>query len=290
MVLSLFLFANHAFAQTTPEKETKSPAKPSATQNPDSLEARVEHYLRNLYAWGPDFDVKVGTPKPSPIPDLLAVPVTVATGGQSDTATVYVDKNVKFLFRGELADMTVDPLAETLSKLHPGNSPSLGPKDAKITLIEFADFECPSCRQLDLILRDLTASNPDIRLVYKNFPLTSLHPWAMTAAIAAQCTYQQNPDAFWKIHNAIFDAQDLITPSNAWDKLNDLATQLGLNMEAFRTCMADPATTKQVEENVAEGHALNVTATPTTFVNGRRIVGPDQPVIEQYLKFYKILN
>jgi protein-disulfide isomerase len=288
MVLSLFLFANHAVAQTAPEKETKTPAKASATSNPDSLEARLERYLRNLYAWGPDFDVKVGTPKPSPIPDLLAVPVTVATGGQSDTATVYVDKNVKFLLRGELADMTVDPLAETLSKLHPGNSPSLGPKNAKITLIEFADFECPSCRQLDLILRDLIASNPNIRLVYKNFPLTSLHPWAMTAAIAAQCTYQQNPDTFWKMHNAIFDAQDLITPSNVSDKLNDLGTQLGLNMETFRTCTADPATTKEVEETIEEGHALNVTATPTSFINGRRIVGPDQATIQQYIEFYKI--
>ncbi len=184
--------------------------------------------------------------------------------------------------------MTVDPFADIRSKLHPGNSPSIGPENAKITLIEFADFECPSCRALDLILRDFIANNPDVRLVYKNFPLTDIHPWAMTAAIAAQCTYQQNPAAFWKMHNAIFDAQDVISPSNVWDKMTDLATQLGLNMPSFQSCMSDPATKSQIEETQKEGHALNITATPTTFINARRIVGPDQSLLEQYLKFIKL--
>jgi protein-disulfide isomerase len=290
LVLFLTIFTHRAVAQTNPGKESANPPKPtaSATPKPDSVEARIERYLRNLYAWGPSFDVKIGTPKPSPIPDLLEVPVTVSVSSQSDTAIIYVDKNVKFLLRGELTDMSVDPLADTRSKLHPGNSPSIGPENAKITLIEFADFECPSCRALDLILRDLVASNPDIRLVYKNFPLTDLHPWAMTAAIAGQCTYQQKPAAFWKVHNAIFDAQDVISPSNVWDKMIDLATQQALNMETFRACMSDPATSKQIEESIEEGHALNITATPTTFINGRRVVGPDQIQLNQFVQFMGI--
>jgi protein-disulfide isomerase len=288
----LTMIAHSAVAQTNPGKEPASPPKESApsTPGPDSIESRVERYLRNVYAWGPSFDVKIGTPKPSPIPELLEVPVTVAVAGQSDTAIVYIDKNGKFLLRGELTDMSVDPLGETRSKLHPGNSPSIGSENAKITIIEFADFECPSCRQLDLILRDLVAANPDIRLVYKDFPLTDLHPWAMTAAIAGQCTYQQHPDAFWKIHKAIFDAQEVISPSNVWDKMIDLGTQLGLNMETFRACMANPETKQQVDKTIAEGHALNITATPTTFVNGRRIVGPDQSLLQQYIQFNGIIN
>jgi protein-disulfide isomerase len=290
VVLFLTMFAHHAAAQTNPGKVSTSPAKPSAssTSSPDSIQGRVERYLRNLYAWGPSFDVKVEAPKPSSIPDLLEIPVTVGKEGRSDTAIVYVDKNGRFLLRGELTDMSLDPLAEPRAKLHPGNSPSIGPANAKITLIEFADFECPSCRQLDLILRNLIATNHDIRLIYKNFPLTNLHPWAMTAAIAGQCTYLQQPEAFWKIHNAIFDAQDLISPTNVWDKMNDLASQQGLNMTAFRTCMADPEAKKQVEETIGEGHALNITATPTTFVNGRRIVGPDQSLFQQYIQFSNV--
>ncbi len=109
----------------------------------------------------------------------------------------------------------------------------------------------------------------------------------MTAATAGQCTYQQQPDKFWKIHNAIFDAQDVISPSNVWDKMTNLAAQLGLNTETFKSRMADPATKAQIEETIGEGHSLNITATPTTFVNGRRIVGPDEGQFQQFIRFKK---
>jgi protein-disulfide isomerase len=286
-LLSLSAFQLPSAAQTTSGKE-KSPA-PKAADSPaakaGTVEGRVEQYLRNLYAWGPTFDVKVGPSKPSPVPDLLQVPVTVTMGGQSDTAVVYVSKSGNFLLRGELTDMSVDPFADIRSKLHVGNSPSMGPEDAKITLIEFADFECPSCRQLDLVLRELLPRHPEVRLVFKHYPLTDIHPWAMTAAIASQCALQQNPAAFWKIHDAIFDAQDVISPSNVWDKMIDLAIQLGLNAEAYRACMTNPETASQVKATIEEGHNLAITATPTTFVDSRRIVGPDKYLIEQCIAF-----
>jgi protein-disulfide isomerase len=268
---------------SNPSPPAQPPSTPAA--KPGSLEDKIEKYLRNMYAWGPQYEIKLGPTKSSPIPDLLEIPVTVELNGQSDMAIVYVSKDGKFIFRGELTDMSVDPLAETRSKLHPGNSPSIGPTDAKITLIEFADFECPSCRQLDRILRDLLQQHPEIRLVYKDFPLTTIHPWAMTASIAGRCAIQQNPASFWKIHDIIFDAQDLITPSNVWEKMTDFAIQLGLNVETFRACMANPDTTHEIEQTTAEGHELNITGTPTTFVNARRIVGPDESLLKQFIEF-----
>ena len=267
----------------TPTPSAKSPA--SLSPEPGSLEAKIEKYLRNMYAWGPQYEIKLGPVKPSPIPDLLEIPVTVGLNGQSDTAIVYVSKDGKFIFRGELSDMSVDPQADARSKLHPGTSPSTGPTDAKITLIEFADFECPSCRQLDRALRDLLPKHPEIRFVYKDFPLTTIHPWAMTASLAGQCTAQQNPASFWKIHDIIFDSQDLITPSNVWEKMADFATQIGLNVETFRACMANPDTTHEIEKTTAEGQDLNVTGTPTIFVNGRRIIGPDEALLNQFIDF-----
>jgi protein-disulfide isomerase len=267
----------------SPAPSAQSSAPPAGTPGP--IEDKVEKYLRNVYAWGPQYEIKLGPTKPSPIPDLLEVPVTVGLNGQSDTAIVYVSKDGKFIFRGELSDMAVDPQAEARSKLHPGNSPSMGPADAKITLIEFADFECPSCRQLDRALRDLLPKHPEIRLVYKDFPLTTIHPWAMTASLAGQCTAQQNPESFWKIHDIIFDSQDLITPSNVWEKMAEFATQIGLNVETFRACMANPDTTHEIEKTTAEGQDLNVTGTPTIFVNARRIVGPDEALLKQFIDF-----
>jgi protein-disulfide isomerase len=286
-LLLLTVFRLPSVAQTVSGKEKSLGPKAADSPNTKSetIENRVEQYLRNLYAWGPAFDVKVGPPKPSPIADLLQVPVTVSMGGQSDTAVVYVSKTGNFLLRGELTDMSVDPFAEIKSKLHAGNSPSLGPEDAKITLIEFADFECPSCRQLDLVLRDLLPRHPEVRLVFKHYPLTDIHPWAMSAAIASQCAFQQSPAAFWKIHDAIFDAQDTITPSNVSDKLQDLANQQGLNPDAYRACMINPETANQVKQTIEEGHALTITATPTTFVNNRRVIGPDKSTIEQFIAF-----
>jgi protein-disulfide isomerase len=292
LLLSAFLFLGVfqllSHAQTAPtEKEKALPSKEDSSSNPKSgtVEARVEKYLRNLYAWGSEFQIKIGPTKPSPIPELLEMPVTVSKEGQSDTAVVYVSKTGNFLFRGELADMSVDPFADIKAKLHVGNSPTLGPADAKVTLIEFGDLECPSCRQLDLVLRDLIPKHPEVRLVFKHFPLTNIHPWAMTAAIATQCAYEQSPAAFWKLHDAIYDAQDLITPSNVWDKLQDLANQQGLSTEAYRACMINPETAETIKTSIEEGQSLSVTATPTTFVNGRRIVGPDQSAIEQYINY-----
>ena len=299
LVFALLSFVLCAIAQVhaqTPESAQPAPPKPSAKSlaspapKPGSLEDKIEKYLRNMYAWGPQYEVKLGPAKTSPIPDLLEIPVTVGLQGQSDTAVVYVTKDAKFIFRGELTDMTVDPVAETRSKLHPGSSPSLGPPDAKITLIEFADFECPSCRQIDRILRDLLSQHPEIRLVYKDFPLTTIHPWAMTASIGGRCAMQQSPASFWKMHDIIFDAQDLITPSNVWDKMSDFANQIGLTAETFRACMANPDTTQEVEKTTTEGHELNITGTPTIFVNGRRIVGLDESILKQFIDFESIAH
>lgn len=276
-----------AYTQTNPGQDKAAAPKPadSTSTKQGTLESRVEQYLRNLYAWGPSYEVKIGAPKPSPVADLLEVPVTVSLEGRSDTASVYVTKSGSFMFRGELSEISADPFAQIRSKLRVGKSPSMGPADAKITLIEFADFECPVCRQLDLVLRDFLPQHPEIRLVFKNYPLTEIHPWAMTAALAGQCVFEQNPAAFWKFHDRVFDQQDVISASNAWDKMIDLGNQLELNQDTYRACMADPQTKAAVSETMEEGHILNVTATPTTFVNARRVVGPDKLSLIQYVAY-----
>jgi protein-disulfide isomerase len=276
-------------ANTAKKPLTSGESSKPKTPNPEATEDKVVQYLRNLYAWGPEFEIKVGQVKPSPIPDLLEMPVTVGMHGQSDTATVYVSKDGKFMVRGELTDMSVDPLADVRSKLKVGTSPSMGPVDAKITLIEFADFECPSCRQLDTILRDFLPKHPEVRFVYKDFPLTQIHPWAMTASIAAQCAAQQDQPSFWKIHDMIFDAQDSITTSNVSSKMLEFAKQLNLNETAFQACLTNPDIQKKIDTTQSEGQELHITGTPTLFINGRRIVGPDQPLLIQYFEFEQSL-
>jgi protein-disulfide isomerase len=284
-------------AAVTAAAQSQSPAPPpsaphatapqsaTAAAPPTELQKKLEDYLRYLYGFGKDFTITLSAPQPTPISDLSAVNVTIGYQGQSDSTVIYVSKDGKFLIRGELDDLSVDPLADIRKSIHLEGAPSKGPADARVVLVEYADYECPVCHQLDTLLRTLLPQNPQVRLVYKDFPITELHPWAMSAAQAAHCAYVQNPSAFWKFHDSIFDAQDLFSPDNAFDKLLDLASQAGLNPDQMKTCMVDPATIQFIQSEQAEGQAVEVSSTPTIFVNGRRIVGPNEQLIDQYIQF-----
>jgi protein-disulfide isomerase len=275
-------------AQTDTKSDSKSAGKSSAPQTAPasgSIEKHVEDFLRKWYAWGPEFQLKIGPVKPSPAGDLYEVPVEVTAQGGSDTAIVYVTKDGHYMFRGDLQDLTGDPLGDTMRKLNLQGAASKGPADAKVVLVEFGDLECPSCRQLDYVLRSVLPKYPQVRLVFKDFPLETIHPWAMSAAITGRCVLAQSSDAFWKFHDSVYDSQDLISPENAYTKLTEFAVQAGANEDKLKPCVADPKTQEAVRQSMAEGHALDVTSTPTTFVDGRRMVGPNQQVLEQYIEF-----
>jgi len=277
--------AQNGAAKSSAQSDSKSSSNAAAAQDSAAIPKRIEDYLRKYYAWGPNYTVKVGTPKQSPIGDLYEVPVEVSTQGGSDSAIVYVSKDGHYMVRGDMQDLSADPLAENLSKLNLQGAASKGPADAKVVLVEFGDLECPVCRQLDYILRAVLPKYPQVRLVFKDFPLESIHPWAMTAATAGRCVLQQGSDEFWKYHDAVYDSQDVISPENAYDKLTEIAVQSGANADKLKACVADPKTQEAVRQSIAEGKALNVDATPTTFVDGRRLVGPDQALLEQYIQY-----
>jgi protein-disulfide isomerase len=151
--------------------------------------------------------------------------------------------------------------------------------------VEFSDFECPVCRSLHDALRGLLPNYPQVRVVFKDYPLEQIHPWARTAALAGRCAYQQAPAAFWKIYDLIYDSQDVISAENAWSKMTDFAGQSGLNPDAFKACMASPEAGAAVDASRANGVLLEVGSTPTMFINGRRIVGADAHTLEQYIKY-----
>jgi protein-disulfide isomerase len=257
----------------------------SASSGQSAIQKTVEAYLRNLYAFGADTTVTVAAPKDFGVEGLQEVDVEVKIGENQQTGKVYVTKDGKFMFRGELSDLSKDPLAENRAHLQTKDSPSLGPANAPVTLVEFSDFECPVCRSLHDALRGLLPNYPQLRVVFKDFPLEQIHPWARTAALAGRCAYQQSPAAFWKMYDLIYDGQDLISAENAWGKMTDFAAQSGLNADTFKACMASPEAAAAVDASRANGMLLEVGSTPTMFVNGRRIVGADPHTLEQYIKY-----
>ncbi len=285
---ALFAVLSLAFGQT---KSPSQDATQSSSASPANaaLMDKVESYLRVLFGWGPEYKVTLGPVTPSEIPELLKIPVTVNYQGHDENGTVYATKDAHFMFRGEIRDMSEDPFAETRAKIKLGDSPSLGPPDAKLTVVEYSDFECPHCQQMYSILKVVEPEFPQVRFVFKNFPLEQLHPWAMTAALAGRCTYKTgSSSAFLKFQDSVFTNQDAITADSAWDQLTQYAiSALGTagSADTLHSCMTAPETKAAVDADVAEGKALGVDSTPTFFINGRPFVGGDRQTFEQIIRF-----
>jgi protein-disulfide isomerase len=198
---------------------------------------------------------------------------------------MWVSKDGKFLVRGELNDMSKDVFAENRAKLDIKDAPSNGRPGALITVVEFADFQCPVCKQLHDAIRGILPNYPQVQFIFKDFPLEQVHPWARTGAIAGRCAYQQDPKAFWKLYDSLYDQQDLISAENAWTKMVDYAGQAGLNVATFKSCMTSKEATAAVDTSIANGKLMDVSSTPTLFVNGRRIIGADPHQLEQFLQY-----
>jgi protein-disulfide isomerase len=257
----------------------------TAATAPSPVQKKIEEYLRHLYAFGPETTVRVGAPKDTDVPGLQEVLIEVKVGENTESAKFYISRDGKYLLQGNLQDLNRDPLAEVRDHLQINDAPSLGDPKAPVTLVEFSDFQCPVCRTLHDVLRGLLPKYPGVRVVFKDFPLDQIHPWARTAAIAGRCAYQQDPKAFWKMYDLIYDSQDVISPTNAWGKMVDFAGQAGLNSETFKSCMAGPEAPAAIEASRANGRTVEVQSTPTVFVNGRRMVGADSRTLEQYLSY-----
>jgi predicted DsbA family dithiol-disulfide isomerase len=260
-------------------------AQENAAPSPVKIEKTIEAYLRNLYAFGSDVVIVVGAPKESPVSGLLEISIDVTIADNKQTVKFFVSKDGKYLFQGELSDLTKDPLLENRKRIQMKDSPMLGDPNAPVTIVEYSDFECPVCRNLHDALRGMLPNYPQVRVIFKDFPIEQIHPWARTAALAGRCAYNQDPKSFWKIYDLIYDNQEIISADNAWTKMVDYASQSGLNADTFKTCLASPDAAAAIDASRLNGEQLEVSSTPTIFVNGRRIVGADPHALEQYIKY-----
>jgi len=280
--MSLAALTTHAQQPKAAGPGASASASPASSQTQKNIEA----YLRNLYAFGPDVKLIIGPLRESPVEGILETNIDVTIGENKEAAKFYVSKDGRFLFRGDVSDMTKDPLAENLAQIRMTDAPALGDPKAPVTIVEYSDFECPVCRNLhDALRRILPNYAGKVRVIFKDFPIEQLHPWARTAAIAGRCAYQQKPDAFWKMYDLIYDNQEIISAANAWTKMTEYAVQSGLDADAFKSCMASPEASAAVNASHANGEKLELNSTPTVFVNGRRMVGADAHLIEQYINY-----
>jgi protein-disulfide isomerase len=148
------------------------------------------------------------------------------------------------------------------------DGPGRGKEHALVTIVEFGDFQCPYCRQEEVALQTILDRHPeDVRLVFRELPLTAIHPNALVAAQAAVCADRQG--MFWQMHDAMYQNQNALAQS----ALIETAKRVGIDPERFSTCLADSGTAKAVEKDAKAADELNINETPYLLINGRPMHG-----------------
>jgi len=252
--------------QETPKA---GPAADDAT-----IERRVVDYFHKTVTQ-PGLAFEVTKLEDSELPGWRKGTLKVSQGQQSQDVPFQVTRDGHYMYRGDVVDLTMDPVQEVVKKLKLDGAPSRGPAGARVTIVEYADFQCPFCgRAYQTIENQVLKEYGDrVRFVFKNFPLTAIHPWAEDAAIASRCAYQQDHDKFWPVYRGLFEKQGTITRDNFQATATALATDAGLDATQFGACLDGKATLDAVKADQVEATSLSVNSTPTFFVNGRRLTG-----------------
>jgi len=165
-----------------------------------------------------------------------------------------------------------------------------GPANAPVVIAEFSDFECPACRAAEpTVAQILALYGSRVRFIFKQFPLEKIHPWALQAALDAECAGREGK--FWPYHDLLYAHQpDWVDAQSPAEQLLKYAREAGLAPAKIKACAAEPGVLASINADIAEGNSRWVGATPTFFINGKRFVGVEQlaglgvPWIDQILK------
>lgn len=192
---------------------------------------------------------------------------------------LYTETIQKLLARPDMAITLPTPNSLVLDP-NPRKGPEKGNPEAPVTMVKFTDFQCHYCKEAHHRLKTIMADNPGaLRIIYRHYPLTSVHPEAAMMAEAAVCAHRQ--EKFWPYADLLFEHQDAIDE----DRLLRFAFELGLDTNEFKQCLISGEGTQVVSEDVLEGQMLGVSSTPTFFINGIKYQGlPPESVFQEHLK------
>jgi protein-disulfide isomerase len=273
-LLSVIFLSGIVIAQTSPTLQTRPAAKPAAavtTVLPS--EDTVNAFLFQMFGYDATVTWKVGDIRPSEIPGLAEVTITVNNAQGANQNRLLISSDGMHAITGDVLPFGAKPFDDARAKLEKGvNGPAKGPEKAAVTIVEFSDMQCPHCAKAAPGIEQLLAQEPEARFVFQNFPLP-MHDWAEKAADYVDCVGRATNDAVWKFIQKTFDDQANITASNADEKLKAIATASGANGDQIAACAAKGDTIARVETSLALGKSLGVTGTPTLFINGQNLPG-----------------
>jgi len=206
--------------------------------------------------------------------------INSSVGGQL-TADIYSTKDARMLIISVLntslppheqgKESPAPEQQKTVIESIADDDPVRGDSNAKVTIVEFSDFQCPFCaKAYPTVKQTLETYSGKVRLVYRDFPLSSTHPLAQKAAEASECAEEQGK--FWEYHDKLFESQAEWAGKGA-EQFKKYAQDLGLDAEKFNACLDSDKYREEVLKDLGDGQKLGVTGTPTFFINGKMLVG-----------------
>lgn len=253
-------------------------AQAPASANSD-INRRIEVIVRAHFNLTPDIDIAIGSRKASNIPGYETVPITLSRDGQTQTIDFLISSDGKTLARLQTNDLVNDPIFN----INLSGRPVRGNPSAKVTIVSYDDLECPYCARMHQTLFPSTLNHykDKVRVVYKDFPLLEIHPWAMHAAVDSDCLGAQSNDAYWAYVDYVHEHGDEVDNeardlTKSYAALDRIARQQGATAHVDPTKLSACITAQDesvVQASRREAKALGIDGAPALFINGERING-----------------
>ncbi len=256
----------------------KAQSTPQASSDP-ALTRRIEVMIRSKFGIPPDYSVLLGARKPSQVPGYDSLPVVLTRNGKNTNLDFLISTDNSKLARLETFDLAKDPQFNIDVK----DRPVRGSADAKVTIINFDDLECGYCARMHQTFFPDTVDHYKglVKFIYKDFPLEEIHPWAIHAAVDANCLAAQNGTVYWTYvdylhgHGQEINGEDRDL-KKSFDALDRIARQEG-TLGKLDTAKLDACITKQddskVRASASEALSLGLEGTPALFIDGEKIPG-----------------
>ncbi len=256
--------------------------QPSGSALPPDLLQMVDRQVRAFYSLPADVKVVTGPLRASEFANYDELTITLDSPEKKHAYEFLLSRDHKTLIRMTKMDLTKDPYAEIMKKIDVAGRPSRGNKDAKVVVVSYDDFECPFCSRMHATLFPgiLKEYGDRVLFIYKDYPLEEIHPWAVHAAVDANCLGTQSADAYWDfadyLHSnpqSVGGAKGHEAQNAELDKLASIDGQRhNLDAGKLQACI-QTQDEKSVRASMSEAEAVGVNATPTMFVNGEKLDG-----------------
>ena len=260
-------------------KKTAEAAKPAEKADPLAPEVihRIQAEIRTHYNVPPQITISLSDPKPGTTPGYDDLVITLSGGGKTSNHDFMISKDRKTLAHLDKYDVSQD----LMSKIDVKGRPVRGNPEAKVTIVNFDDFQCPFCSHMhSTLVANVVKDYADrVKIIYKDYPLVEIHPWAMRAAIDGNCLGEQNGQAYWDFADYVHANQKLVAGKSRADAFANLdnaakeqAQKHQLDQDKLQACV-QKQDESAVRASMTEGDKLGVDSTPTLFINGERFTG-----------------